>query len=683
MTSGQSVNDVYVDTKFQSQRVSINLGRVTVVKNLGATMILGEPDREGQYLAKPYLDQSGTSSAICRVQVASACLQCLSTVRLPKALIEDTTNIPEGLGTSFAADVLERSNQCVFICKEIFTQFTSAVIIPDQTANSMREALVQTVAPLISLQGAQVRVDCASAFQSLAKTQKDDPILKALGLSICLGNSLNVNKNPSAESTVGEVKRELLHLSQINQPISQATLSLAVHNLNNRVRAEGKSARELLTKRDMMTRSDIVIEDDKVKDNIETRRAKQHEANAKSRGKTSQVIEKIQFDPGDVVMYRDLQDYNKPRDTFIVVEHTSEMVTIRKMTNQLRMKTYEVRPEKLILVFKPSRKVDQQPPAEILTPPKSPAEDKSTKREIRGRSSKTKANIGIKDMASAGVINIEQEEAKPKRRREVWDFLVISQPNPHRQAADEDLLDDDDDDLDFGEDLQELFEVDHMIPPLIDDDDDAMTDNDNDEVFYDDVHDGSNDERMDEIVRQNDEDEYLSVFDSSEYGSPMPSPTANLNRAFFDQSSWLSVETMSPNTREELAKDLEGTDTDTESHPSLAWDNSEMLTNLSDPLENTNLYSPSRDTVDEEEREDGIDFDDPSILESSWRSSTPARVTRSMVSSGEYELTMSPIPFVRNSRLRRPVVRWQNTASPISDTGAAAATRQPGRSVRR
>ena len=85
---GQTVDDVYVDTKFQSTRVSINLGKATVIRNLGATMILGEPgkasnsittdpknriifaDREGKLLAKPYLDQSGKASTICRISVS-------------------------------------------------------------------------------------------------------------------------------------------------------------------------------------------------------------------------------------------------------------------------------------------------------------------------------------------------------------------------------------------------------------------------------------------------------------------------------------------------------------------------------------------------------------------------------------------------------------------------------------
>ena len=65
----------------------MNLGKVTVIKYLGATMILREPgkssnaittdpknrmilaDREGKILAKPYLDWTGIVSSVCRVKV--------------------------------------------------------------------------------------------------------------------------------------------------------------------------------------------------------------------------------------------------------------------------------------------------------------------------------------------------------------------------------------------------------------------------------------------------------------------------------------------------------------------------------------------------------------------------------------------------------------------------------------
>ena len=84
--TGQTVDDLLVDTLFRSTHVSINLGKATVIRNLGVDMILGEPgkaenlistdpknrmifiDREGKIMSKPYYDPSKSTSYICRIQ---------------------------------------------------------------------------------------------------------------------------------------------------------------------------------------------------------------------------------------------------------------------------------------------------------------------------------------------------------------------------------------------------------------------------------------------------------------------------------------------------------------------------------------------------------------------------------------------------------------------------------------
>ena len=82
------------------------------------------------------------------------------------------------------------------------------------------------------------------------------------------------------------------------------------------------------------------------------RRDSQHKAHEKFRSKTSVVIPKQSFQEGDLVMYRTLSDYNQKRDTFVVIKQIDDMVEIRKMNNQLRMKTYKVKAELLVPIFK-------------------------------------------------------------------------------------------------------------------------------------------------------------------------------------------------------------------------------------------------------------------------------------------------------------------------------------------
>ena len=91
------------------------------------------------------------------------------------------------------------------VCREKLSQFTTTVFISDQTANSMRDALISSVIETIPATGTMVQVDCATSLQTLQKEyEEDDSILKQLGIKIDLGRTLNKNKNPVAENAVKE-----------------------------------------------------------------------------------------------------------------------------------------------------------------------------------------------------------------------------------------------------------------------------------------------------------------------------------------------------------------------------------------------------------------------------------------------------------------------------------------------
>ena len=112
-----------------------------------------------------------TGMATTIEKISNSCLQCLATAKLPKEILADSTTIPDGIGTSFSYDVLERHLQRIMLTKEDLTHYASAVLLPDQTAMSLRQGLVQTIAPLAHPDGAKVRVDNAPGFQSIIANQ--------------------------------------------------------------------------------------------------------------------------------------------------------------------------------------------------------------------------------------------------------------------------------------------------------------------------------------------------------------------------------------------------------------------------------------------------------------------------------------------------------------------------------
>ncbi|XP_070576935.1 uncharacterized protein [Ptychodera flava] len=76
-------------------------------------------------------------------QVCSSCHQCASLRKVPRSLAEQsTTDPPEVVGISFAADVIKRECQLVLVLRECVTSFTTACLVEDERHTSLRDALV-------------------------------------------------------------------------------------------------------------------------------------------------------------------------------------------------------------------------------------------------------------------------------------------------------------------------------------------------------------------------------------------------------------------------------------------------------------------------------------------------------------------------------------------------------------
>ena len=77
--------------------------------------------------------------------------------------------------------MIKKDGQLIFLCREKLSQFTYTRIIPDETADSLRDSVVIVVLEMIPSQGTTVQVDCAPALQMLAAESKlDGSIFKKL-----------------------------------------------------------------------------------------------------------------------------------------------------------------------------------------------------------------------------------------------------------------------------------------------------------------------------------------------------------------------------------------------------------------------------------------------------------------------------------------------------------------------
>ena len=95
-------------------------------------------------------------------------------------------------------------SQNILAVRDTLSSYTVSCIIPNQTGESLREALLITTAP-IRLSPCEIRLDNAPGFVTL----KDDHLLKANGISLDLGRVKNINKNPVSEKCNQELEKEL------------------------------------------------------------------------------------------------------------------------------------------------------------------------------------------------------------------------------------------------------------------------------------------------------------------------------------------------------------------------------------------------------------------------------------------------------------------------------------------
>ena len=131
---GETENDRVIDTRLGSKHISINLGRATVISQLGSELIIGEPgkvsngiytdpiykmiicNRHGKKLSKKYFDPESPTPSICRISSGDTTVfpQEELTLVVPNHLQHSTVTVtPRGnLADIFPA-------QCKFITDKI------------------------------------------------------------------------------------------------------------------------------------------------------------------------------------------------------------------------------------------------------------------------------------------------------------------------------------------------------------------------------------------------------------------------------------------------------------------------------------------------------------------------------------------------------------------------------------
>lgn len=276
-------------------------------------------------------------------RTTDACHHCAALLTSPKHKVEQSSeDPPDALGVTFAADVIRRARQMIFILRECVTSYTVACFITSETQASLREALISLCLPILPRGGPQavIRTDPAPGFAALV----DDVELKSHRIHIELGRTKNPNKNPVGERAVQELEHELLRVDPSGAPVSLTQLSLASSNLNARIRDRGLSAREMWTQRDQFNNDQIPISDRHLIMEQSHTRSKNHPHSEISKAPSSQRAPSPSVSVGDLVYLYCDGSKGKARDRYLVTSVDGPWCNIRKFAGQqLRCTSYRVK----------------------------------------------------------------------------------------------------------------------------------------------------------------------------------------------------------------------------------------------------------------------------------------------------------------------------------------------------
>ena len=295
----------------------------------------------------------------------SHCYPCSVLQRLPSvAVAHESKAVVKHPHEYFHLDVIKRASQKILLLVDHFSSFQAAKLIKSEKACDLKDGILVLTGALRRPGRIVVKTDNAKGFESL---HKNDPDLKDLDIELVLADVFNKNSNAVVDKGCQELEEELRKLSPEGLPISQATLSKAVLQVNQKLRRGGTlTSYEIHTARDAQSGANLRLDDEVLRD---------HQLDRRQSGRTTvQPAQEVKV--GDLVAVKAPQDKHKARSTFVVTGKVGERVQAQRLLHTLQpgqqkimSKVYETDAKRLIVTRRPD--LPGIPPV-LATPPVPP-----------------------------------------------------------------------------------------------------------------------------------------------------------------------------------------------------------------------------------------------------------------------------------------------------------------------
>ena len=268
-------------------------------------------------------------------EISESCTLCCSVAKIPKEIETFKPNVmPDHPGKSFTVDILKMNKRNVMVTVENFSGFISTTFVDTEKTDDLLEGILLTTSPLRSSFSSKIhiRVDQAPGFKSLAKQKKE---LDDLGIDLELGNAKNKNAVAIVDKKIKELNDEIKKLS--NTVIDFKILSKATSIVNEKVRHQGLSSKEILFSRDQFSNTNLDLNDEHIAEDKMKKRIESNKYSAKSKAQIQVEAIAANAKKGHIVLMKHETSKHSRRELYIVLDtdDASQTLVIAKLPHAL------------------------------------------------------------------------------------------------------------------------------------------------------------------------------------------------------------------------------------------------------------------------------------------------------------------------------------------------------------
>ena len=226
--------------------------------------------------------------------------------------------MPDHPGEAFTIDVLKMNKKNILVAVENFSGFISTTFVRSENSSDLLDGILVTTSPFRSSITTNIRVDQAPGFRSLSKQQS----LQDLNISLELGEAKNKNAVALVDKKIKELEDEIRKMST-NGNVNLKILIKATVIVNEKIRHQGLSAKEILFSRDQFSNANLNLNDEFLAQDKMHKREINNQFSARSKAKVLRPASSANASKGQVVMMKHEGNKYFKRDLYIVLDSAS------------------------------------------------------------------------------------------------------------------------------------------------------------------------------------------------------------------------------------------------------------------------------------------------------------------------------------------------------------------------